>query len=176
MVSLQAGIFPWYDYVPIRENVDYPGYPFPYSKSDVYEYPKWDTRVIDFMRHGSLAFLSCYIQSSYVHSPEQRYTVFVPYKTPGLDKAVYDTQKQGYDHNTRVSHTKGNIIIQRQLRRHIINYKINPNQLDNETYINTLEDDTIYIDRYGFINNTKNSIKKSIVFPNATLFFIHYEL
>ena len=181
MVSLQTGLFPWFDY-----EFDFPGtdqYLPPYlpdhSSYTLHTLRLAPKKYIDRMVLDALPlfFARLYESHTQMFSSTDRYSLFVPLRVDRLRQAYDILCEPGFGASLKLARIEAASEIERILRQHMVKYRIEPSLLyHHDSTVESVEN-IFYVDRNGNVNlDSTNRIEMVKTFDHATLFFITHEI
>jgi len=182
MVSLQSGLFPWFDYELSLPSTDLYIPPYVSGLSSyihdlrlapiVYD----DPDIMTALFNASRAFAYAYYIHPKMFSKTSRYSLFVPLNSPFIQEAFNAAVQPGFGAADKLGRIASRSALERITSYHMINYRIEPEPfLKSESTVESLGG--IFFVHYGIVNkDPSNKIEYVMTFPHATLFFITREI
>lgn len=182
MVSLQSGIFPWFDYELSLPSTDLYIPPYVNGLSSyihdlrlapiIYD----DPDIMTALFNASRTFAYAYYIHPKMFSKTSKYSLFVPLNTPFITEAFNLAVHPGFGAADKLGRTESRSALERITSLHMVNYRLEPEPLlHTESTIESLGG-IFYIDRNKINKDPSNCIEYVMTFPHATLFFITHEI
>ena len=182
MVSLQSGIFPWFDYELSLPSTDLYIPPYVSGLSSyihdlrlapiIYD----DPDIMTALFNASRVFAYAYYIHPKMFSKTSKYSLFVPLNTPFITEAFNLAVHPGFGAADKLGRTESRSALERITSLHMVNYRLEPEPLlHTESTIESLGG-IFYIDRNKINKDPSNCIEYVMTFPHATLFFITHEI
>jgi hypothetical protein len=182
MVSLQSGIFPWFDYELSLPSTDFYIPPYVSGLSSyihdlrlapiIYD----DPDIMTALYNASRAFAYAYYIHPKMFSKTSRYSLFVPLDTPFITQAFNSAVHPGFGAADKLGRIESRSALERITSLHMVNYRIEPEPfLKSDSTVESLGG--IFFINHGMVNKEpENRIEYVMTFPHATLFFITHEI